>query len=119
VIVTTDEARDGQPERSRALEAAGAELMTAPFHDLRSAFERLGTREVRSLVLEGGPTMHRAAWRAGLVDRVQVFVTPRVLDGSGPLWDMPPDFSLTALRDVRVTPLGVDVLVEGDVHRVD
>ena len=30
-----------------------------------------------SVILEGGPTVHRAFWDHGLVDRVQMYVAPR------------------------------------------
>jgi diaminohydroxyphosphoribosylaminopyrimidine deaminase/5-amino-6-(5-phosphoribosylamino)uracil reductase len=119
VIVTTDEARQASPAAATALEAAGAELLIAPRHDMAAALRQLGSREIRSLVLEGGPTVQRAACAGGLVDHVQAFVTPRVLGSEGVAWDMPLACSLAALDDVRVTPLGPDVLVEGDVHRVD
>ena len=116
VIVTSAQADQGWQGRAAALRAAGAELVETPAHDLRAALEALGRREIRSVLLEGGPTLHRSALSAALVDRVQVFVTPAVLGSRGVPWDMPPGFSLSALAGARCTPLGPDVLLECDVH---
>jgi len=117
LIVTTAETCHRDPARARGLEQAGAELLTAPRHDLRAALALLGARELRSLVLEGGPILHRAAWQAGVVDAVQLFVTPRSCGPDAPRWAMPAGFSLATLHDVRVTPLGRDVLLEGACSR--
>lgn len=47
------------------------------------ALEELWARERRHVLLEGGPRLAAAFWRAGLVDEVVVYVAP-VLLGSGP-----------------------------------
>jgi riboflavin biosynthesis pyrimidine reductase len=70
---------------------------------------------VRSLLIEGGPTLHRAAWAARVVDQVRVYVTPHRLGPGGLPWGMPATFSLSG-PGVRVTPLGPDVLLERDVY---
>jgi riboflavin biosynthesis pyrimidine reductase len=85
--------------------------------DIRAALAMLDQRMVRSVLLEGGPTVQRSAWVAGVVDRVQVYVTPHVLGPAGVAWEMPASLSLAALDRMRVEPLGPDVLVEGDVYR--
>ena len=100
LLVTTDEAVRERPDAATALEAAGAELVRTAGHDLADAFNELGRRELRWVVVEGGPTFHRACWSAGLVDHVQVYVTPGVLGPAGP-----------------ALPLGPDVLVHGHVYR--
>jgi riboflavin biosynthesis pyrimidine reductase len=44
----------------------------------------LAHRDVLSVLVEGGPTLHRAFWDAGIVDRVQVIEAPLELgEGSG------------------------------------
>src|SRR5207253_11196908 len=62
IIVTTAAARD---DRRRQLEARGAQIEVAADGSFRSALDRLGTREIGSLLLEGGAAMHRAAWDEG------------------------------------------------------
>ena len=69
---------------------------------------------VQSLLLEGGPTLAAAFLDADLVDKVLVFVAPR-LAGAGP-------GVVSALRSVRTLsrlaarPVGEDVLLEAYVH---
>ncbi len=119
VIVTHEQDDAGWQARAGRLRAAGADLLGTAKHDLRGALEALARREIRSVLLEGGPTLHRSAFRERLVDRVQVFVTPAVLGARGVPWDMPPGLSLSALAGTRCLPLGSDVLLECDVHGTD
>jgi diaminohydroxyphosphoribosylaminopyrimidine deaminase/5-amino-6-(5-phosphoribosylamino)uracil reductase len=114
-VCTTEGSRDASPARVEALAAAGAEVVATPRGDLAEVFRELGRREVRSLLLEGGPTLHAAAWRARLVDRVLVLVAPRILGPAGIPWSMPAGMDLAGLLR-RVEPIGPDVLLEGDVH---
>lgn len=113
LVAATEEACAAAPARVAQLREAGAEVVVVPPRHLAAVLRFLAVREVRSLLLEGGPTLHRAAWAARLVDHVQMFVTPKVLGGHAVPWGMPPDFSMATLTDVRVRPLGPDVLVEG------
>jgi diaminohydroxyphosphoribosylaminopyrimidine deaminase/5-amino-6-(5-phosphoribosylamino)uracil reductase len=55
------------------------ELVAGP---LDEALRRLGAEGVQSLLLEGGPTLATAFLRAGLVDKLLLFVAP-VLSGTG------------------------------------
>jgi diaminohydroxyphosphoribosylaminopyrimidine deaminase/5-amino-6-(5-phosphoribosylamino)uracil reductase len=119
VIMTTEAACDAAPDRVETLRAAGAEIVMGPSRDLAAALRLLGMRDVRSLLIEGGPTLHQAAWRCDAVDRVQVFVSPRLLGPQGVAWELAPGFSVATLANPRVTPLGADVLLEGDVHGPD
>jgi diaminohydroxyphosphoribosylaminopyrimidine deaminase / 5-amino-6-(5-phosphoribosylamino)uracil reductase len=105
------------------LEAAGARLESIEAGEssarLAIALERLATSGVTSLVVEGGPGLHRAFWDAGLVDRVEMFITPRLLGPEGVEW-LP--FSLLAgatLSDVTARLVGDDILIEAYVHRSD
>ena len=78
-------------------------------------------RDVQSLLVEGGATIHGAFIKSGLVDRVAVFVAPKLLGGAtapGPAGGpglLLPD----AVRLGRLTarPIGDDWLLEGTVER--
>jgi diaminohydroxyphosphoribosylaminopyrimidine deaminase/5-amino-6-(5-phosphoribosylamino)uracil reductase len=87
------------------------ELRSGPLEDELRA---LAAEGVQSLLLEGGPTLATAFVRAGLVDKLLLFISPR-LSGSGPRWlgdlDGPLDLSRFELRQV-----GEDVLVSAYVH---
>jgi len=72
------------------------------------------------VIVEGGPTLHEAFWNASVVDRVQMYVTPRVLGNPGVAWRRTPDMlNASAPYDRSVRPFGDDVLIEGYVHRID
>ena len=72
-----------------------------------------------SLLVEGGARLHQAAWEAGVVDYVQVYVAPGTLGASGVAFPPGPSLSLAALVDGGKTVCGPDMLVEGYVHRID
>jgi riboflavin biosynthesis pyrimidine reductase len=69
--------------------------------------------------LEGGAALSAAAWDAGMIDRVRLYVAAIPLGRDGlPLLDGRP-LATADLYDRRVEPCGDDVLIEGDVHRID
>ncbi|MCH6552473.1 MAG: bifunctional diaminohydroxyphosphoribosylaminopyrimidine deaminase/5-amino-6-(5-phosphoribosylamino)uracil reductase RibD [Planctomycetes bacterium] len=119
IIVTTEAGLIAAPDRAEALRSAGATLEGLEARDLKAALVRLGSRGISSLLLEGGATLHRAAWDAGVVDRVQVYVAPVTLGAQGLPWLTGHRFSLAALHDVRIQSCGPDVLMEGYVYGAD
>ena len=72
-------------ERVAALKAAGVEILVVdgpgPRVDLKALAGALAKRDVTSLLIEGGGTLHAAALDAGIVDRVALFVSPLLLGG--------------------------------------
>jgi diaminohydroxyphosphoribosylaminopyrimidine deaminase / 5-amino-6-(5-phosphoribosylamino)uracil reductase len=69
---------------------------------------------VRSLLLEGGPTLATSFLAADLVDKVLVFVAPKLVgEGQGPVAALPEPRSLLRLAAARV---GEDVLLTAYVH---
>jgi diaminohydroxyphosphoribosylaminopyrimidine deaminase/5-amino-6-(5-phosphoribosylamino)uracil reductase len=122
IIVTAAGESPGLAERAARLATAGATVAVIPETDLTfeaAALAVLLEAGASSVVLEGGPAVQRAFWDRGLVDRVQMYVTPRVIGTGGVPWWTRPDVLIPSLKDVRSTPLGADVLIEGDVHRTD
>jgi len=117
IIVTAAEAA-ARRELRGPLEARGAHIEVARGDTFRAALELLTDHAIGSVLLEGGATVHAAAWDEGLVDFVRLYVTPHALGPNGvPLLDGRP-FSSADLSGRRVTPLGPDVVVEGYVHRI-
>ncbi len=80
----------------------------------------LGRREVQSLLLEGGPTVAGAWWKAGLIDRIVAFVAPVIVGGAGlgPFGGCGSQRMDQAgrLRDVTTAQFGRDVAVSGYVR---
>jgi diaminohydroxyphosphoribosylaminopyrimidine deaminase / 5-amino-6-(5-phosphoribosylamino)uracil reductase len=64
--------------------ATAAEVGSGPAGrvDLDALLKRLYERDVRTALLEGGPTLAGAFLRAGLVDRVVGYIAPKLL-GAG------------------------------------
>lgn len=92
----------------------GGELVQARTHDAGEVLAALGAREVRHVLVEGGPTLAAAFLGAGLVDEVHAYVAP-VLLGAGPV--AVGDLGVTTigealrLRTVSVQTVGPDVLL--------
>jgi diaminohydroxyphosphoribosylaminopyrimidine deaminase / 5-amino-6-(5-phosphoribosylamino)uracil reductase len=82
------------------------ELLPGP---LDEELERLGEQGVQSLLLEGGPSLATSFLRSGLLDKLLVFVAPR-LSGRGPTFfgelDGPLELHRFEMREV-----GEDVLL--------
>jgi diaminohydroxyphosphoribosylaminopyrimidine deaminase/5-amino-6-(5-phosphoribosylamino)uracil reductase len=117
IVVTTESSDAAVRARAEALVAAGAQVeCIAEPSFLRAALARLASREVMSLIVEGGPMLHEAFWRAGLVDRVELFVSPAAIGAEGVEWGALPAGSIASLVDLTARPIGDDVRIEGFVH---
>lgn len=117
VVVTTDRACERWPDRVAELHQAGVDIESVPSPGtISDALERLGARGMMHLVVEGGRRIHDALWRAGAVDRVQIFVTPVVLGVTGVAW-LDRGRVLGKLETFGVRVCGPDLLLEGDVYR--
>jgi diaminohydroxyphosphoribosylaminopyrimidine deaminase / 5-amino-6-(5-phosphoribosylamino)uracil reductase len=82
---------------------------------------RLGEHEVQSLLLEGGPTLAAAFLRADLIDKLVLFVAPKLVGGD----DAPPLFAgpgaqtlaeAKALSGIDVKRVGGDLLITAYAH---
>ena len=89
-------------------EGSELELRSGP---LEQELRELGSDGVRSLLLEGGPTLATSFLAAGLVDKLLLFVAP-TLAGAGPraFGDLS---APQEVRRVSVEPVGGDVLLTG------
>lgn len=72
--------RDVPPEAR--LRGPGGELVQLATHDVGEVLTALAARQVRHLLVEGGPTLAAAFLRAGVVDELHAYVAP-VLLGAG------------------------------------
>ena len=106
----------GQPRRiafgrGPLPEGSELELRSRP---LEAELQALGANGVQSLLLEGGPTLAAAFLESDLVDKLLVFVAPR-LSGEGPmlLAGLPRSLALTRLE---ASAIGEDVLLSAYVH---
>lgn len=75
---------------------------------------RLGSEGVQSVLLEGGPKLAESFLRADLVDKLLLFVAPKLAgEGPGLVDALPTPVGLTRLSAHQV---GEDVLLSGYVH---
>jgi diaminohydroxyphosphoribosylaminopyrimidine deaminase/5-amino-6-(5-phosphoribosylamino)uracil reductase len=122
IVLTRDPVDEPARRNSRALSDAGATVVRVPGPEAGWLARALGQAVglgVTSVILEGGPVVHAAAWAEGIVDRVQLYQTPWSLGAEGLRWLSEQAFVVSTLDDVTKTPLGDDVLIEGYVHRPD
>lgn len=117
IIITTPETLGREPDRVRRLEQAGALIQPINGGSLRAALSRLAELQITSLLLEGGPTLQRAAWVGGLVDVVQLYVAPITIGPGGVPWLDAQTVSVAELAERRVVRCGRDMFMEGYVHR--
>ncbi|MGI6491595.1 MAG: bifunctional diaminohydroxyphosphoribosylaminopyrimidine deaminase/5-amino-6-(5-phosphoribosylamino)uracil reductase RibD [Pelotomaculum sp.] len=113
--------REAPRKRLLALREAGAEILVVskgPRVDLVELMKLLGAREITSILLEGGGTVHSAALEAGIVDKVCWFIAPKIIGGDGApgavggLGVDDPDEAVQ-LERVRMKCLGEDFCLEG------
>jgi diaminohydroxyphosphoribosylaminopyrimidine deaminase/5-amino-6-(5-phosphoribosylamino)uracil reductase len=92
-------------------EGSELELVSGP---LEEELRRLGEEEVQSLLLEGGPTLATAFLEADLIDKLLVFVAPR-LSGEGP--HLFRDLTRAVeLHRLSAQTVGEDVLLTAYLH---
>ncbi len=83
LIAVADDADAGELERTAQLLRLPRAAEGRPGLDLTALLDALHAREVRSVLLEGGPTLAGAFVEAGAVDEVIGYIAP-VLLGAGP-----------------------------------
>ncbi len=110
------------PARLKMLRGAPPSLvLRGRRQDLRRALEALAREhEVQSLLVEGGATVHGAFIAAGLVDRVALFLAPRLIGGGVPVArgaDLPLAQALR-LGPLSTRTVGPDLLITADVVAV-
>lgn len=108
--------------RQRRLEGSGAEVIfvgtnTQGHVALPAVLHALAAREIQSILVEGGSSIHGAFISQRLVDSVAIFLAPRlvghgvpVVEGAGLDWKHP-----AKLGPLTVEALDPDVLITADV----
>jgi diaminohydroxyphosphoribosylaminopyrimidine deaminase/5-amino-6-(5-phosphoribosylamino)uracil reductase len=124
VYTADDHGADRTSERAArvaALHARGATVVALPSSaatvDPAAMLADLGRRGYTSLLVEGGPGVHAALWRAGLVDELRLFVAPKIVGAEGLSWmgglGLGRMNDAWRLADLRTATVGEDLLVTG------
>jgi diaminohydroxyphosphoribosylaminopyrimidine deaminase/5-amino-6-(5-phosphoribosylamino)uracil reductase len=115
IIMTTAAAASRHAGRANELTRAGATILEVP-GDIRQDLRELLQFDVSTLLLEGGSSIHAAAWRAGVVDRVHVITAPITLGEAGVKSFGGMELPVSELIPIKVDQLGPDQWMEADVH---
>ncbi|GAA3405334.1 bifunctional diaminohydroxyphosphoribosylaminopyrimidine deaminase/5-amino-6-(5-phosphoribosylamino)uracil reductase RibD [Paenibacillus hodogayensis] len=83
IVLTTNQASIEQMLRLNALGVEVIKCSDGPQVDLRKAMAILTEREIGSILLEGGGKLNGAMLSAGLVDKVVLFLAPKIVGGAG------------------------------------
>lgn len=89
--------------------------------DLRAIAQRLGERELTSLLVEGGAMVNWAALAAGIVDKVFLYYAPKILAGTGSVpFAAGVGFrrmsEAAQVNDITIHRFGEDFAVEGYIR---
>ncbi len=119
IIATTEAAPKDKRNR---LEEVGASVLIFPSKqdkvDLRACLSKLGEMGMMSLMVEGGTQINGSFLDEGLVDKVVLFLSPRLIGdhqalgifGGHGVRDLS---QAPVLKDMRVRKIGGDLLIEG------
>ena len=112
-------------EKTRPLEDLGIEILPVPMEDsgklsLAQILSTLGSRQITSVLVEGGAEVHGAFLKAGLADHVKFFYAPVLAgdNGTSVIHGLQVDGGREqAIRLVNITTrrLDEDLMVAGDV----
>ncbi|KKO52043.1 bifunctional diaminohydroxyphosphoribosylaminopyrimidine deaminase/5-amino-6-(5-phosphoribosylamino)uracil reductase RibD [Paenibacillus sp. DMB20] len=130
IILTTEQ---GDRDKLKALESLGVEVLCCgkgPRVDLQEAMALLGQKEIASILLEGGGTLNGSMLEEKLVDRIILFMAPKIVGGLG----SPASFAFAGvermseaivLEDLNIETLDDNICISGvpvwksDVPRSD
>jgi diaminohydroxyphosphoribosylaminopyrimidine deaminase/5-amino-6-(5-phosphoribosylamino)uracil reductase len=80
---------------------------------------RLGSQQLDSVLLEGGAALNGAALEAGIIQKVQTYLAPKLFGGAArsPVGGLGVELPAQAVRlkNTSVTRLGDDFLLESEV----
>lgn len=111
-------------EKYEAYREAGCRILLMPEKnghvDLQALMVRLGEEHIDSVLLEGGGTLNWSALESGIVQKVMVYLAPKLFGGQsaktpveGTGFSLPEEAAV--LKNSRIRRLGEDFLIESEV----
>lgn len=117
---------ENNPEKAAPYLAAGCAVLAVPEKDgrvdLAELMKLLGAGQIDSVLLEGGAALNFSALDAGIVNRVQAYIAPKLFGGEtaktpvGGLGVDAPDRAFR-LREPKITQIEEDILLEWEVEK--
>lgn len=98
----------------------GVRIIQMPEIDFVQLMDKLGEEKVDSVLIEGGSYTHGKALESGIVDKVYVFIAPKLIGGTKALTPVGGEgvalmSDAYQLKNVKYTPFGDDILMEGTI----
>jgi diaminohydroxyphosphoribosylaminopyrimidine deaminase/5-amino-6-(5-phosphoribosylamino)uracil reductase len=121
IIATACEDR----QKQSPLLDAGCEIINVPVKenhiDLRSLTKTIGEAGIDSILLEGGSSLNFSALKSGIVNKVQIYVAPKIFGGANAKTPVGGDGFLdiagcVKLKRQTVAFYGEDILIECEVE---
>lgn len=122
IIATTDKAMEKDIVE---LKNKGVEILVTNTKegkvDLKDLMKRLGSLGIDSVLLEGGGELNYSALKSGIVDKVQIYIAPKIIGGSlvkGPVSGEGIQLLRDAfmLKSLSTKVVGEDILIEGYIR---
>ena len=90
--------------------------------NLNNLMKELGKLNIDGVLLEGGATLNYSALQEGIVDKIQVYIAPKIIGGlnsKGPVGGTGIEFLKDAFKinDLTSKFIGEDILIEGNIER--
>jgi diaminohydroxyphosphoribosylaminopyrimidine deaminase/5-amino-6-(5-phosphoribosylamino)uracil reductase len=90
--------------------------------DLQALMKKLGKMDIMSLLIEGGAEINASALKAGIVDKVVLFLAPKLMTGRDSLCSIggisPTKLSKAIkLNNVTTRFVGQDIMIEGYIQK--
>lgn len=114
-----------EEEKRKAYQENGCEMLLVPGKeghiDMQELMMRLGEKKIDSVLLEGGAELNYGALKAGVVNKVQVYIAPKIFGGSNaksPVAGVGIELPEQAfhLKNRKITEFGEDILMEWEVE---
>ncbi len=115
-----------QPQKEKLLIDRGVQIIKADgaggYVDLPLLMDELYKMELDSILLEGGGTLNASALEAGIVDKVMMFIAPKIIGGASAVTPVEGKGralmeDAIKLKGIGVMRFGEDIMIEGYVSR--
>lgn len=111
-------------KKAAALQEKGVQILVTKEKDgcidLKDLMQKLGEQKIDSILLEGGATLNQSALQSQIIQRIQVYIAPKIFGGSGRYTPVRgnsvtnPDHAYQ-LQSKEIKQFGEDLLIEYEV----
>jgi diaminohydroxyphosphoribosylaminopyrimidine deaminase/5-amino-6-(5-phosphoribosylamino)uracil reductase len=119
IIFTKTEVRNPTSDLSFP-EGVEVEYFNSERLDLKEAMKSLYRRGITSVMIEGGASLNYYALKDGIVDKVMIFIAPKIIGGRN---SVPAVGGVSTslqtpwrLRNLKIKHIGEDILIEGYIN---